>query len=142
MRLVRLWLPVVLWSALILSAANDRFSGARTGGWIERLFGSSAPELNILVRKSAHLTEYGILALLAWRASRNFTIPMLVVLAVASTDEYVQSWVPSRTGQPSDVLLDLCGAAIALLLLTFVRRRISRRFTTESQRTARRTEPL
>jgi VanZ family protein len=36
-------------------------------------------------------------------------------LVVASGDEYHQSFIPSRTGQPQDVLLDMCGAAVFLL---------------------------
>jgi VanZ family protein len=93
------------------------------------------------VRKIAHVTEYAILAVLLWRALRTLQ-PLGVGRAVPSapafprpwrwpvaigafalaalyaiTDEFHQSFVPSRQGQVFDVLLDSFGAAIGLLAL-------------------------
>ena len=48
------------------------------------------------VRKLAHATEY------------------------AMTDEFHQLFVPGRSGQVRDVLLDSCGAAVGVLLVLFV----------------------
>jgi VanZ family protein len=47
---------------------------------------------------------------------------MLAILGtalVASADEFHQSFLPNRTGVPSDVLLDSCGAVV-LVLLTYL----------------------
>jgi len=80
------------------------------------------------VRKCAHLTEYAILALLIWRALRkplgggpprpwlwaHARLTLLIVLLYAATDEFHQVFVPSRQGTVEDVLIDTCGAALAL----------------------------
>jgi hypothetical protein len=44
-------------------------------------------------------------------------VALLLVLAVASLDEWHQSTIPSRTGTPVDVLIDLTGGTIAQLWL-------------------------
>lgn len=115
MRFLWKWLPVLLWAAVILSAANDRFSDAQTGGWLERIFGRVPAEVNVIVRKTAHVTEYAILALLAWRARRTFPTPLAIAIAVAIADETLQGMTIARTGSPKDVALDGLGAAVALL---------------------------
>jgi VanZ family protein len=48
---------------------------------------------------------------------------------VASLDEFHQSFLPNRTGIPSDVLLDCCGAVVLLSLYLLIRMlRSKRRF--------------
>ena len=127
MRFLRFWLPVVLWAAIILSAANDQFSERKTEGWLERTFGRLRPEVNAVVRKSAHVAEYAILALLAWRARRTWTVPLLICLLVASADETLQARTATRTGSPRDVGLDMCGAVAALMCVPSARARLLRR---------------
>lgn len=122
MRFVKSWLPVLLWAAIILSAANDQFSDRETGGWLERTFGSIPPEINVVVRKTAHVVEYAILALLAWRARRSWIVPLLICLAVACTDETMQGMTANRTGSPADVALDMLGAVVAVACAQGARR--------------------
>ena len=55
---------------------------------------------NFVVRKTAHFCEY-----LA-----------LVLVLVPSIDETIQLFVPGRSGQVTDVLLDCCGAATGVAL--------------------------
>ena len=124
MRALSLWLPVVLWAAIILSAANDRFSDERTGSWLDGTFGRVRPEVNALIRKSAHIAEYAILALLAWRARRTWVTPLLICLAVAIADESMQAMTATRTGSVWDVMLDMCGAVGALTFLPGARARL------------------
>jgi VanZ family protein len=124
MRFLSLWLPVVLWAALILSAANDQFSDKKTEGWLDRLFGRVRPEVNALMRKSAHVAEYAVLSLLAWRARRTWVAPLLICLAVASADETLQAMTITRTGTPADVALDMCGAVLALVVVPAARARL------------------
>jgi len=86
--------------------------------------------VNMLVRKAGHLTEYGILAVLLWRAIRNSHIPktrswswtdagwtLLIVALYAASDEFHQSFVPTREASLRDVLIDCVGALLALLCL-------------------------
>jgi VanZ family protein len=119
------WLPVVLWAALILMAANDELSARRTGSWLDELFGRPvAYSLNVAIRKLAHVTVYGILGALTWRADRRWLVVIGVSLLVASTDEWLQSRTLTRSGSPWDVLLDVTAAALVLVIL----QRRSRRF--------------
>jgi VanZ family protein len=123
MRRTLLWLPVILWAAIILSAANDSFSSDESRGWLATIFGREMPYIvNFAVRKGGHLVAYGLLGMLAWRAEKRIAVAMFVALLVAVTDEYRQGLTATRTGSPWDVLLDLCGAALAVWTLDAVKK--------------------
>lgn len=111
MRLVRAWLPVILWAALILSASNDSFASGESKSWLVEFFGREVPEaINIVVRKFGHIAVYAVLGILAWRAERRLVIAMAVAAIVAIADEAKQSTTILRSGSPWDVLLDVFGA--------------------------------
>ena len=79
-----------------------------------------------LVRKTAHFTEYAILAFFIVRAlsrssvatlrSSRYLIPLIVVVVIAVMDEFNQSFEPSRTASGWDSGLDILGG----LVMTFV----------------------
>jgi VanZ family protein len=76
----------------------------------------------------------GLLWLRAWwmtlpRAGflLDAVLALLGTAMVASLDEFHQSFLPNRTGIPSDVLLDCCGAAVLLLLYFLLRTLRSKR---------------
>lgn len=117
MRVLKLWLPVVIWAAIILLASNDSLSSSSTSGWFERTFGFAiGPWPHAIIRKCGHLFEYGLLAVLAYRASKRLGIAVVVAMIVAILDETKQSmFTHTRTGSPWDVLLDTCGAFLATL---------------------------
>ena len=89
------------------------------------------------------MAEYAILALLLWRALRSGSavrakMSMLVAAVLlgcavfAASDEFHQSFVKSRTPSIRDVLLDIVGALVGLLICaTFAHRHPKR--TTQSQ---------
>lgn len=69
------------------------------------------------VRKLAHFTEYaamGFLVLIAVRYApflkSRFWNDMMFVLLVPLSDETLQLFTDGRSGQLTDVLLDICGA--------------------------------
>ena len=80
------------------------------------------------VRKLAHATEYAVFAMLlcgAWcsghRSRKREVLSAWATATVyAMTDEFHQLFVPGRSGQVRDVLLDSCGAAVGVLLVLFV----------------------
>ena len=45
-------------------------------------------------------------------------LPWLIAAGYAATDEFHQLFVPGRSGQVSDVILDSAGAAIGVLIMT------------------------
>ena len=138
--LLRYWLPAFAWAALIFLFSTGEFSAAATGHLLrpilEWLFGP-IPEprfefIHFLVRKAAHLTVYAALSALWLRARRGprsgwkpswALLALLVSILVALTDEFHQSFVPSRTGSPWDVLLDSFGALAAQAAVALFARR-------------------
>lgn len=97
--------PAVALMALIflLSAQPDLSSGL--GGW------------DLLLRKLAHMIEYGLLFALWWRALRDRTpwAAVAIAIAYACTDEIHQGFVDGRHGTPVDVLVDAAGIGVAWL---------------------------
>jgi len=135
------WLPAVAWMAMVVVASTDIFSARNTGEILHSVLAWVFGEINaatfgllhFLVRKSAHFTEYAILSALWFRALRvHLTslwrvrwalIGLIVSLLIAILDEVHQSFVPSRTSSARDVLLDLCGALFAQILIWHALRR-------------------
>lgn len=147
----RLWryAPLVGWIAFIFFASTGAMSASNTSRIIAPLFrwlfpGITETQLlfvHFAVRKSAHFTEYAILALLAARAfipstrhvlsRRWFIAALLLVALVALLDEYHQSFLATRTGTIWDSLIDISGGTIALAVLGLWRMRRWRRERSE-----------
>lgn len=131
---VRRYGPLILWLAFIFFASTGEFSAENTSRIIRPLLlwlfpGISEERLalaHFLIRKAAHFTEYAILAFLAARAfstsskemlrRRWFFISLAIVVLYALTDEYHQSFVPSRTSSIYDSLIDMSGGLTLLCL--------------------------
>ncbi len=130
--LARRLAPPLAWMALIMSFSTNTFSAENTAGIIGPILKWIAPwlqpdELEFvhgLIRKLAHLTEYGVLGLLWFRALGHdrktglFTAAggsLLICIAWAAMDEWHQSFVPSRTASVVDVAIDSSGALLALI---------------------------
>lgn len=84
--------------------------------------------LDHIVRKSAHFCEYALLAAavafhLRFRKQKGkllFFLPVLVVFLYAATDEFHQLFIPGRSGQLGDVLLDTSGGAFGSLIFSLI----------------------
>ena len=106
MRSVSRFAPPLLLMGLIffLSAQPDLSSGL--GTW------------DPILRKLAHMAEYGLLWLLWWRAlglrQRRWSAAAIAI-GYAITDELHQTTVDGRHGSPVDVLIDSTGVALAFL---------------------------
>lgn len=88
-----------------------------------------ARRIEFPVRKAAHMTEYAILALLLLgmitkdRITRKQLLSVIcLVAAYAATDEYHQLFVPGRSGQVRDVVIDTVGGTLGLGAWLAVRR--------------------
>lgn len=78
-----------------------------------------AEKIDHPVRKTAHATEYAVLGILLFFAipGNRYVLSLFIAAVYASTDEFHQLFVPGRSGQITDVLIDSCGAIAGLLLL-------------------------
>ena len=80
--------------------------------------GTGLGTIDLVLRKLAHMVEFGLLFLLWHRALRykNLKAAAAIALAYAISDELHQSTVEGRVGSPIDVLIDSAGIAVAALL--------------------------
>jgi VanZ family protein len=110
-KLLNLWTPVILWMGVIFAVSAQPS--------LPRVADSATDKV---VKKGGHLTEYAILAVLCRRALRQsrqtkhsaiWAFVMAVLYAIS--DEWHQTFVPGRNGQPLDVLIDSAGALIGLV---------------------------
>ncbi len=130
------WIILACWLRFIFGASSDAMSGEHTSHFLFPLLrwlfpGISTPtmeSIHFVVRKGAHVTEYAILYLLSWRAFRGrdtagrwnwrtATVALLFVALFAASDEFHQSFIPSREASIRDVLIDVAGALFSLLCL-------------------------
>jgi VanZ family protein len=133
---IKYWLPVLAWMVVIFGMSSDSHSYEHSSSifkpflhWLfPHLSDASIEDLHHRLRKCCHLGEYTILGFLVFRAlshARTDLPPwswprvggaLLIVFLYASSDEYHQSFVPTRTPLFSDVCIDTGGGAIGLLL--------------------------
>jgi VanZ family protein len=99
-----------------------------TGGKVNEMDRRKVLEsINFVVRKGAHFSEYGVLAcafmfhfLLLKRREKRYILWSVAFAALyAVTDEVHQLFIPGRSGQARDVLIDSAGALTGALLFYF-----------------------
>jgi VanZ family protein len=152
-QLLKTWVAAALWMTLIAIESTDTFSAERTGRFLypllHFLMGLDLARFEVVhgyIRKCGHFVGYFALSFFlfrAWRATlrlpwaprwalRWATIAFFMSVLVASLDEWHQTFIPSRTGAFSDVVLDSFAALTAQLLiflfLTLKPRRMSAAF--------------
>jgi VanZ family protein len=138
---VKYWLPLLIWLGVIFAGSTSVMSAEHTSRYIVPFLIWLKPGISpkaiwtilVIIRKSAHVIEYTVLGLLLWRALRHVPAlagrTLMVFAAVlsgcalfAASDEFHQTFVKSRTPSVRDVLLDVSGALLGLLIgVMFVR---------------------
>lgn len=103
-RVVSLWLPVVVWAAVIFTFSSISSLSTGLGTW------------DLVLRKAAHIAEYAILGALLARALDRPLAAVAFAVAYAATDELHQHFVPGRAGTIVDVAVDTFGAVLGVLL--------------------------
>jgi VanZ family protein len=110
-----LWLPVLVWMAVIFTFSALSINGPAEFSWLDFIF-----------KKSAHVTEYAILYFLVWRAASNqgrFNTTRVLIsslifsLVYSLSDEWHQTLTPGREGTLRDVGFDTLGMLLALNFL-------------------------
>lgn len=118
-------------------AETSRFIGPLLKYLFPDISAETLQAVHFGIRKTAHFTEYSILAFFALRSftlagsnavfRARFILAFCVAALVASADEFNQSFDPARTGVPSDVLLDVASASVCLTLFWLIGRPRRRR---------------
>lgn len=130
------WLLVICWMGVIFYLSHQPAASSRSlsEGVLSSLLnilpqeqGKEITLLHTLLRKSAHFIAYFILAILLCRAffstqmkraagiSRFFFVWFICFLYAAS-DEIHQTFIPGRSGEFRDVIIDSLGSLLGLLL--------------------------
>ena len=132
------WLALC-WGHSLMSGDMSSFESSRFVFLVRPFFElvgiTSEKTMTFFVRKGAHFTEYAILAALlrslahAWlgRGRRAVAAMLLGVTLIPLADEFIQTFVPGRSGQFRDVLIDISGAVTGLIVATVVSRLRDRR---------------
>lgn len=145
-----LWAAVLFWAGMIfyMSAQNAGSSNAMSGGLLQRItalfpvFRRMAAEeraqllslLHTLLRKAAHWSLYFVLGALGAPLSLCYPLSFRVraplvfggSLLYALSDELHQYFVPGRSCEFRDVLIDFCGAltgASLVFLIAFLHKK-------------------
>jgi VanZ family protein len=110
-RALTVWLPVVLWAAVIFTFSSIPSLSTGLGTW------------DTILRKGAHVTEYAILGALLYRAFGREALALATGIAYAATDELHQYFVRGRHASPVDIAIDAVGLAVGMLVWLRVRER-------------------
>jgi VanZ family protein len=145
------WVPAALSVLMIVLESTATMSAKNTSEWLYpywvRIFGPISmvqwDEVHHLIRKTGHFVGYGLVSMAffySWRQTlrrmavkhwtlwrRASVLAVLCTLLIAISDEYHQSFLPSRTSSPIDVCIDLSGAIAAQLLLLLIIQLFTRR---------------
>ena len=81
-------------------------------------------DINYYVRKNAHFFQYLILSILMCSAVREFKLYemseifliLFLILLFPVADEFIQKYIPGRTSNVFDVVIDFSGGILGMLL--------------------------
>jgi VanZ family protein len=114
-----LWGPVLAWAGVIY------FFSSRPD--LPRI---DEPWLELVLRKAAHIAEYAIFGALLARAvgARKGQVVIAAALGAgyAASDEWHQTFVPTRKGNPLDVALDTAATLLGAYVYVRLRRHATR----------------
>ena len=127
-RLVIKYIFVAVWMLVIflMSSEVSTDSTARSDEIVRTIksIGVSAPAdlLTFLVRKAAHISAYFVLGILLFNLLKDYGLGVkkmifaciAIAMLYACTDEIHQMFVPGRSGEVRDVLIDTAGAAVGV----------------------------
>ena len=131
----------IIWMAIIFYMSNQpsSISSAQSGNFIELLKNTpiigtvlktllESDSAQFVIRKSAHMLSYATLAVLWFMAlhdnekniRKTSIIAFIITFIYACTDETHQLFIPGRSGEFRDVLIDSTGALIGLGIVYFI----------------------
>jgi len=158
LRFLLLSFPAFLCMAVIfhLSAQTAAVSDSTSAGFIdwaltaffakfkylsEAAQAQAVASCQFIVRKAAHFSLYALLGILwyapmySWTngAKKSACLSWMATALYAVSDEIHQKFVPGRSGELRDVLIDSAGAAVGILLVYVIVKIILRKRTTNKK---------
>jgi len=119
-RTLQEWLPAALWMVVIFALSSQ-----------SNLPTPPDSTLDFVLKKSAHIAVYSLLALLLLFANRKRPYASETAFVIAAlyaiSDEFHQSLVPHRTASFTDVAIDSFAAMFAILAFQWYQKRCTRR---------------
>ena len=81
-------------------------------------------DMNFFVRKNAHFFEYLVLSIFMCSASKHFRLSkstevfllLFLLLIFPVADEFIQKYIPGRTSNVLDIVIDFSGAILGMIL--------------------------
>lgn len=137
MKKIKYFIPALIWMIFIfiMSHTNGNDSSNQSNFIAEiilKFIDIDVKTLTFLIRKAAHMSEYAILLLLIYYGLSNtitYKYNLLTSLATtfiyACSDEFHQLFIPGRSGQFKDVLIDTSGGLVMLLIIYLWQRKKS-----------------
>ncbi|MGG7060214.1 VanZ family protein [Clostridium nigeriense] len=140
------WIILIAWMSLIFIMSHQ--PGEISSGQSElviKIFSLIGIELNdyfgelatLVVRKTAHFSEYMILFLLAYNVTRYYVnnnrariLLIAFVFLYACSDELHQYFIPGRVMAFKDVLIDTSGGVLGYIIATLIEKVKVRRLKT------------
>lgn len=120
---------IAIWMLVIFLMSNEiaGTSSARSDEIVRTIqsIGVNAPAdlLTFLVRKAAHISAYFVLGVLLFNSLKEYGLgvkkmiflSIAIAMLYACTDELHQMFVPGRSGEVRDVIIDTAGAAVGVV---------------------------
>ena len=126
------WVLVIAWMIFIFIMSNQPAEvSSQQSDLVVRLLAIVGIDMDsyfgdlatFIIRKSAHMMEYFILFILWYRVlvlyvdnKKAKLYALGLVFLYASSDEFHQTFVPGRSGEFKDVMIDTCGGVISLIV--------------------------
>jgi len=129
------WVPVIIWMGLIFAFSgqsgieSQQISGSLTEWLLKKIMPQASQQLlemyEGIIRTLAHFCVFAVLGGLSLLAA-HFTFDGEIKLSsgvssgYALLDELHQMFVPGRTFQIGDILVDCLGAALGILIMRLI----------------------
>ena len=141
-RIIISFILIAIWmlAIFLMSSEVAGTSSARSDEIVRTIqsIGVNAPTdlLTFLVRKAAHISAYFVLGILLFNLLKEYNlgvkkmifISIAIAMLYACTDEIHQTFVPGRSGEVRDVLIDTAGAAAGVCIYATAARRLYKKY--------------
>lgn len=137
MKKLKYFIPAIIWMIFIfiMSHTNGTNSSDQSNfiaQIILKVINIDYSTLTFLIRKMAHMSEYALLLFFIYYGFKKSTtykytllLSLLITFLYACSDEFHQLFIPGRSGQLKDVLIDTIGGLFMLFVIYLWQRKKS-----------------